>query len=163
MAEDYGKPETEAERRAREQDEYWEKVAAQGGGGKYWPEMKRRQARQTEMAEIPPPAGIDPDETDPLVIIYAAIQANTNGMKEAAAQAKASRSEVAASDRQLGQQLETLKKYVLDNTTAIGTLTYTEERIANAEAAKFLWGVGGFLVGMTVLEAGQFLWQHFFG
>ena len=94
---------------------------------------------------------------------YAAIQANTDGMKEAAAQAKATRSEVAVSDRQLGQQLETLKKYVLDNTTAIGTLTYSEERIANAKATKFLWAIGGFLVGMTVLEAGQFLWQHFFG
>jgi len=163
MAEDYGKPETEAERRAREEDEYWAKVATKGGGGSDGLERYGRQARQTEMAETPPPPGIDPNETDPLVIIYAAIQANTDGMKEAAAQAKATRSEVAASDRQLGQQLETLKKYVLDNTTAIGTLTDTEDRIANAEATKFLWAIGGFLVGMTVLEAGQFLWQHFFG
>lgn len=163
MAEDYGKPETEAERRAREQDEYWDKVAAQGGGGKYWPKLKRQQTRETEMAETPPHPGIDPNETDPLVIIYAAIQANTNGMKEATAQAKASRSEVAASDRQISQQLETLKKYVLDNTTAIGTLTYSEERIANAEAGKFLWGIGGFLAGMVVLEAGQLFWLYFFG
>ena len=163
MAEDYGKPETEAERRAREDSEYWEKVAAQGSGGKNWPERNRRQARQTEMAETPPPPGIDPNETDPLVIIYAAIQANTDGMKEAAAQAKATRSEVAASDRRTEQLFEALKTYVLANTRAVETFTAHEQMIANAETAKYWWGVGGFLAGMTVLEAGQLLWLHFFG
>ena len=104
MAEDYGKPETEAERRAREDAEYWEKVASQSSGGKNRPERNRRQARQTEMTDNTPSApGIDPNETNPLVIIYAAIQANTDGMKEAAAQAKATRSEVAASDRRTEQ------------------------------------------------------------
>ena len=163
MAEDYGKPESEAERRAREQDEYWAKVAAQGGGGSDGRERYGRQARQTEMAETPPPPGIDPNETDPLVIIYAAIQANTNGMKEAAAQAKATRSEVAVSDRRTEQLFEALKTYVLANTRAVETFTAREQMIANAETAKYWWAAGGFVAGLVVLEAGQLLWLHFFG
>jgi hypothetical protein len=163
MAEEYGKPETEAERRARETDEFWAKVAAKGSGGSDGLEQYGRQTRQTEMAENPPPPGIDPNETDPLVIIYAAIQANTNGMKEATAQAKATRSEVAASGRHTVQLFEALKTYVLANTHAVETFTAREQMIANAETARYWWGVGGFLAGMTVLEAGQFLWLHFFG
>lgn len=163
MVEEYGKPETEAERRAREADEFWAKVSAKGGGGGHWLEQNLRQARQSEMSENTPPPGIDPNETDPLVIIYAAIQANTNGMKEATAQAKATRSEVAASDRHTVQLIEALKTYVLANTHAVETFTAGEQVIANAETARYWWGVGGFLAGMTVLEAGQFLWFHFFG
>jgi len=164
MAEDYGKPETEAEHRAREDAEYWEKVAAQGSGGKNWPERNRRQARQGEMTDNTPSApGIDPNETNPLVIIYAAIQANTDGMKEAAAQAKATRSEVAASDRRTEQLFEALKTYVLANTHAVETFTAHEQMIADAETAKYWWGVGGFVAGLVVLEAGQLLWLHFFG
>lgn len=163
MVEDYGKPETEAERRAREADEFWAKVAAKGGGGSDGLEQYRRQARQTEMAESTPPPGIDPNETDPLVVIYAAIHANTNGMKEATAQAKATRSEVAASDRHTVQLIEALKTYVLANTHAVETFTAREQMIANAETVRYWWGVGGFLAGMTVLEAGQFLWFRFFG
>jgi hypothetical protein len=35
--------------------------------------------------------------------------------------------------------------------------------LANAEIAKYWWGVGGFVAGLVVLEAGQLLWLHFFG
>ena len=84
-------------------------------------------------------------------------------MKEGTAEAKATRREVAASDRHTAQQLEILKKYVLENTTAIGTFTIREQMIANAETAKYWWGVGGFVAGLVVLEAGQLLWLHFFG
>jgi hypothetical protein len=163
MVEETGKPETDEQRRDREASEYWARVSAKGGGGSDGPEQNRRQVRQTEMTENTPPPGIDPNETDPLVIIYAAIQANTNGMKEATAQAKATRSEVAASDRRTEQQLETLKKYVLDNTTAIGMFTRSEQLLANAEIAKYWWGIGGFVAGLVVLEVGQLLWLHFFG
>jgi hypothetical protein len=164
MAEEYGKPETEEQRRNREASEYWAKIAAKGGSGSDGPAQNLRQARQTEMTDNTPSApGINPNETDPLVIIYAAIQANTNGMKEAAAQAKASRSEVAASERHTVQLFEALKTYVLANTQAVEIFTAREQMIANAETAKYWWGVGGFLAGMTVLDAGQFLWFHFFG
>ena len=162
MTEDYGKSETEAERRTREEEEYWEKVRAKAGGGRSGPVQNQRRAKQTEMTESTPSPGIDPNETDPLVIIYAAIQSNTDGMKEAAAQAKATRSEVAASERHTAQLFESLKTYVLANTHAVETFTAHEQMIANAETAKYWWGVGGFLAGMTVLEVGQFLWLHFF-
>jgi hypothetical protein len=164
MAEDYGKPETEVERRAREENEYWEKLAAKASGDGGGPERNRRSARQSEMTDSPPAApGIDPNETNPLVIIYAAIQANTDGMKEAAAQAKATRSEVAVSDRRTEQLFEALKTYVLANTRAVETFTAREQMLANAETAKYWWGVGGFVAGMVVLDAIQLLWQHFFG
>lgn len=164
MAEEYGKPETEAERRTREEEEYWAKLAAKGSGGSDRPERNRRQARQTEMTDNTPSApGLDPNETNPLVIIYAAIQANTDGMKEAAAQAKATRSEVAASDRRTVDLIEAIKTYILANTRAVETFTAREQMLANAETAKYWWGVGGFVAGMVVLEAGQLLWLHFFG
>ena len=28
---------------------------------------------------------------------------------------------------------------------------------------QYWWGVGGFVAGLVVLEAGQLLWLHFFG
>ena len=164
MVEETDKPETEEQRRYREMNEYWAHVAAKGSGGSDGPEQNRRQARQTEMTDNTPSlSGVDPNETDPLVIIYAAIQANTDGMKEAAAQAKATRSEVAASERHTVQLFEALKTYVLANTQAVETFTAREQMIANAETAKYWWGIGGFLAGMTVLEVGQLLWFHFFG
>jgi hypothetical protein len=164
MAEENSKPETEEQRRNREATEYWARVSAKGGGGSEGPEQNRRQARRTEMTENTPPLpGVDPDETNPIVIIYTAIQANTDGMKEATAEAKATRREVTASDRHTEQRFEILKKYVQENTQAIGTLTQREERIANAESARYLWGVFGFLAGVVVLGAGQFFWRHFFG
>jgi hypothetical protein len=107
--------------------------------------------------------GVDPNETDPLVIITAGLRANAEAVKEGTAEAKATRREVAASDRRTEQQLETLKKYVLDNTTAIEMFTRSEQLLANAEIAKYWWGVGGFVAGVVVLEAGQLLWLHFFG
>jgi hypothetical protein len=163
MVEEAGKPETEEQRLNREASEYWARVAAKGGGGSDDPEQKRRQTRQTEMTENAPFPGIDRNETDPLVIITAGLRANAEAVKEGTAEAKATRREVAAGDRQIGQQLETLKKYVLENTTAIGTFTAREQMIANAETAKYWWGVGGFVAGLVVLEAGQLLWLHFFG
>lgn len=163
MVEETGKPETDEQRRDREVNEYWAKLAAKGGGGNDGLEQYGRQARRTEMAENTPPPGIDPNETDPLVIIYAAIQANTNGMKEAAAQAKATRSEVAANEHRTVQLFEALKTYVLANTHAVETFTAREQMIANAEIAKYWWGVGGFVTGLLVLEVGQLLWLHFFG
>ena len=162
MAEEYGKSETEAERRPREEEEFWEKVRAKAGGDSGGPVQSQRRAKQAEMTESTPPPGIDPNETNPLVIIYAAIQANTDGMKEAAVQAKATRSEVAASDRRTEQLFEALKTYVLANTRAVETFTAHEQMIANAETAKYWWGVGGFVAGLVVLEVGQFLWLHFF-
>ena len=163
MTEEYGKPETEEQRRAREAEEYWALVAAKGGGGSERLKQYRRQTRQSEMTESPPPPGIDPNETNPLVIITAALRANVEAVKEGTAQAKATRSEVAASERRTVQLFEALKTYVLANTQAVETFTAREQMIANAETAKYWWGVGGFLAGMTVLEAGQFLWFHFFG
>ena len=163
MVEETGKPETDEQRRDREASEYWAQVSAKGGGGSDGPEQYGRQARQTEMTEHTPPPGIDPNETDPLVIITAGLRANAEAVKEGTAEAKATRREVAASDRRTEQQLETLKKYVLDNTTAIGTFTRSEQMLANAEIAKYWWGVGGFVAGLVVLEAGQLLWLHFFG
>jgi hypothetical protein len=163
MVEETGKPETDEQRRDREASEYWARVAAKGGGGSDEPEQNRPQARQSEMTEQPPPPGVDPNETDPLVIITAGLRANAEAVKEGTAEAKATRREVAASDRRTEQQLETLKKYVLDNTTAIGMFTRSEQLLANAEIAKYWWGVGGFVAGLVVLEAGQLLWLHFFG
>jgi hypothetical protein len=164
MDEENEKPETNEQRLNREATEYWARVSAKGGGGSDEPEQKPQQARQSEMSENTPPLpGIDPDETDPLVILYSAIRANTDGMKEGTAEAKATRQEVAERDANTKEQLEVLKKYVLENTQAIGTFTRSEERIANAEIAKFWWGLGGFIAGMVVLEAGELLWAHFFG
>jgi hypothetical protein len=163
MVEETGKPETDEQRRDREASEYWAKVAAKGGGGSDDPEQNRKQTRQTEMTENAPFPGVDPNETDPLVIITAGLRANAEAVKEGTAEAKATRREVAASDRRTEQQLETLKKYVLENTTAIGMFTRSEQMLANAEIAKYWWGVGGFVAGLVVLEAGQLLWLHFFG
>jgi hypothetical protein len=164
MDEENEKPETNEQRLNREATEYWARVSDKGGDGSGGPEQNRRQARQSEMTESTPPLpGVDPDETDPLVILYSAIRANTDGMKEGTAEAKATRREIAARDTGTKQQLEILKKYVLENTQAIGTFTHREEMIANAEVAKYRWCVFGFLAGMVVLEAGQLLWFHFFG
>ncbi len=164
MVEETGKPKTDEQRRDREASEYWARVSAKGGGGSDGPEQYGRQPRQTEMAEsIPSLPGVDPNEIDPLVIITAGLRANAEAVKEGTAEAKATRREIAASDRRTEQQLETLKKYVLDNTTAIGAFTHSEQMLANAEIAKYWWGVGGFVAGLVVLEAGQLLWLHFFG
>jgi hypothetical protein len=163
MVEETGKPETDEQRRDREASEYWAKVAAKGGGGSDGLEQYERQPRRTEMTENTPFSGVDPNETDPLVIITAGLRANAEAVKEGTAEAKATRREVAASDRRVEQQLETLKKYVLDNTTAIGMFTRSEQMLANAEIARYWWGVGGFVAGLVVLETGQLLWLHFFG
>ena len=63
----------------REASEYWARVAAKGGGGSDDPEQKRRQTRQTEMTENAPFPGIDPNETDPLVIITAGLASKRRG------------------------------------------------------------------------------------
>ena len=164
MVEETGKPETDEQRRDREASEYWARVSAKGDDGSDGPEQNRQQARQTEMTENAPPLpGINPNEIDPLVIITAGLRANAEAVKEGTAEAKATRREVAASGRRTEQQLETLKKYVLENTTAIGMFTPQRANARQCRDRQILVGAGGFLAGMTILEAGQLLWFHFFG
>jgi hypothetical protein len=47
--------------------------------------------------------------------------------------------------------------------TSIQNFTASQAELDRAKSHNFYWGVGGFILGMVVLEAGTIAWQHMFG
>jgi hypothetical protein len=164
MDEENEKPETNEQRLNREATEYWARVSAKGGGGSDEPEQKRRQPRETEMAKPPPPpSSIDPEETDPAILIIDALRKSTDANQAALAEARATRQDIAESDRQTKRLADTAADNIRMLNTTIQNFAASQSDLERAKSHNFYWGVGGFILGIVVLEAGTIAWQHMFG
>lgn len=177
MVEETGRSESEEQRHDREANEYWARLSARGDHGSdsseqnYQPLLKQTTRAEniqpsffaTSTTSLTSPSSIVSDETDPLVLIIEALRKNTDATQAALAEVRATRQEIIATAAQTTQQLEILKNYIFSNTRAVETFTYGEEVLADAKAARLRWGIGGFIMGAIILEAGLFLWFHFLG
>lgn len=121
-------------------DEYWRRLAAKAG----LPESSPR--RSTKQEQKP----VSIDDTDPLAIIYGALQACADATKENTEEIRALRRAVEASDNLSGRSQAMMEDYQRSILTAVNSQTAGAERIAQAEDAKYFWGVMGLLVG-TIL------------
>ena len=170
MAEETGKPESDGERLHREAEEYWQNLAAQGRASPSLSEYSgsgrrsRRQPRETEMAKPPsPPGSIDPEETDPAILIIDALRKSTDANQAALAEAKATRQDIAESNRQAKRLADTAADNMRMLNMTVQNFTASHAELDRAKSHNFYWGVGGFILGMVVLEAGTIAWQHMFG
>lgn len=163
MDEANDKPETDGDRRDREIVEYWQGVAAKGGGEPERPEknQRRRVTREPTPSRDPIPAGAD--ETDPAVMIIRRLVQNTDIMSEALAEAKATRQAIAESDRQTKRLADTAADNMRMLNRTVENFSAGQAALDRAKSHNLYWGIAGFFLGMTVLEAGTIAWQHMFG
>jgi hypothetical protein len=163
MDEENDKPETDGDRLNRQAMEYWQSVAAKGGGGPERPEknQRRRVMREPAPSRDPIPAGVD--ETDPAVIIIRRLEQNTDIMSEALAEAKATRQAIAESDRQTKRLADTAADNMRMLNRTVENFSAGQAALDRAKSHNLYWGIAGFFLGMTVLEAGTIACQHMFG
>jgi hypothetical protein len=124
----------------RSASDYWKRL----GAGNNPPQDKPRRAVMKEPA--PPPI----DETDPLALIYGALQANADATKENTVEAQALRQAVAASDALTGRSQTIIEDHVRSILIAVNSQSADAERIAKAEDAKYFWAALALLIGILV-------------
>lgn len=164
MDEENGKPETHDQRLSRQASEYWRRLAAKPSGDSNWPEQNQRQPRQTEMPESTSPLpDIDPQETDPVILILDALRKSTDANQAALAEARATRQDIAESDRQAKRLADTAANNMRMLNMAVENLTAGKNEIDRLKAQNLIWAAAGFVAGMILLEIGILTWQHMFG
>ncbi len=163
MDEENEKPEIDGDRRDREIVEYWQGVAAKGGGGPERPakNQQRSVTREPAPSRDPIPAGAD--ETDPTVIIIRQLVQNTDLLNANLAEAKATRQAIAESDRQTKRLADTAADNMRMLNKTVENFSAGQAALDRAKSHNLYWGIAGFFLGMTVLEAGTIAWQHMFG
>ena len=163
MDEENDKPESNGDRFNRQAMEYWQSVAAKGGGGPERPEknQRRRVMREPAPSRDPIPAGAD--ETDPTVIIIRQLVQNTDLLNAILAEDKATRQAIADSDRQTKRLADTAADNMRILNRTVENFSAGQAALDRAKSHNLYWGIAGFFLGMTVLEAGTIAWQHMFG
>jgi hypothetical protein len=163
MGEENDKPETDGDRRDREIVEYWQGVAAKGGGGPERPakNQQRSVTREPAPSRDPIPAGAD--ETDPTVIIIRQLVQNTDLLNVILAEDKATRQAIADSDRQTKNLADGAANAVRNLVGVVSTMTVTQAELDRAKTHNVYWGAAGFIAGVIIMAAGVITWQHMFG
>ncbi|OYV58758.1 MAG: hypothetical protein B7Z71_09510 [Acidocella sp. 21-58-7] len=170
MVEDNKKFGSDGERLSFEAGEYWSSVAAKGQTGSSFSKYtsngrrSRRQSRETEITNPPsPPAVVDPEETDPVILIIDALRKSSDANQAALAEARATRQDIAESDRKVKNLADTSVDNMRMVNTKIQNFTVNQTELNRAKSHNVYWGIGGFILGMVVLEAAMIAWQHLFG
>jgi hypothetical protein len=163
MDEENDKPESDGDRFNRQAMEYWQRVAAKGGGEPERPakNQRRRVMREPAPSRDPIPAGVD--ETDPTVIIIRQLVQNTDLLNANLAEAKATRQAIIDSDRQTKNLADGAANAVRNLVGVVSTMTVSQTQLDRAKIHNVYWGVSGFVAGLIIMAAGVITWQHMFG
>lgn len=169
MVEDNKKFGSDGERLSFEAGEYWSSVAAKGQTGSSFSgyssngRRSHRRSRETEMTNSPsPPASINPEETDPVILIIDALRKSTDANQAALAEAKATRQDIAESNLKAKDLADKAADNMRILNTTVQNFTASQTELDRVKSHNFYWGLGGFILSMVVLEALIITWQHIF-
>ncbi len=163
MDEENSKPETDADRLNRQTSEYWQSVAAKGGGE---PEQPARSQQRNVTRESTPSRDLIPagaDETDPVVIIIRQLRHNTDLLNVALAEAKATRQAIIDSDQQTKRLADGAANDVRNLVGVVSKMTVSQAELDRAKVHNSYWGAAGLIAGLIIMAAGVITWQRMFG
>jgi hypothetical protein len=143
---------------------YWTGLA-KAGAQKSQSKPRRSKATSGTMPDENKPESTD--TTDPLALIVEAIRDNSDAIKAAAAEMGIARQTMAEAERKIALRADTASSEMRSLTLAVQQLTAREDTIRRLRAARWLWGVGGLMVGavLTSVAVNELprWWRQIFG
>lgn len=107
------------------------------------------------------------DSTDPLALIVEAIRDNSDAIKAAAAEMGIARQTMAESERKIALRADMASSEMRSLTMAVQQLTAREDTIRRLRGARWVWGVGGLMVGAVLTSVAvndlPIWWHQIFG
>lgn len=144
---------------------YWMSLAKAGAQKSPQPKPRRHKATGGAMPDESEPDNAD--STDPLALIVEAIRDNSDAIKAAAAEMGIARQTMAESERKIALRADTASSEMRSLTLAVQQFTAREDTIRRLRGARWVWGVGGLMVGAVltslVLNELPMWWRQFFG